>query len=191
MYYSSKHIVDFEILRKRFSCDLNACKGACCTFEGGSGAPVNADEIANIKAVFPVVKKYLPVQHIETVERKGLFEQEGAEVFLQCVDRRACVFVMYEGAIAKCAIQHAHARGEVGWMKPRSCSLFPIRVHDGSPARLSFEFFQECHEAIIKGEKENISLVSFLEQPLRREFGDSLFEQLELPQTDSTIRIEA
>ena len=40
-------VVSFDVLREKFLCDLNACKGACCV-EGDAGAPVELDEIEKL-----------------------------------------------------------------------------------------------------------------------------------------------
>ena len=37
-------VVSFDVLREKFICNLDACKGACCV-EGDAGAPVELDEI--------------------------------------------------------------------------------------------------------------------------------------------------
>ena len=41
-------VVSFDVLREKFLCDLNACKGACCV-EGDAGAPVDLDEIEKLE----------------------------------------------------------------------------------------------------------------------------------------------
>ena len=37
-------VVSFDVLREKFICNLDACKGACCV-EGDAGAPVELDGI--------------------------------------------------------------------------------------------------------------------------------------------------
>ena len=49
-----------EVLNTRFSCDLEKCKGACCTFESEFGAPLHEDEVKIIGEILPVVVPYLP-----------------------------------------------------------------------------------------------------------------------------------
>lgn len=41
-------IVSFDILEKKFCCDLAACKGACCV-EGDAGAPLESGETERIE----------------------------------------------------------------------------------------------------------------------------------------------
>ena len=37
-------VVSFDVLREKFICNLDACKGACCV-EGDAGAPVELDDL--------------------------------------------------------------------------------------------------------------------------------------------------
>ena len=41
-------IVSAEIFKRKFVCDLAACKGACC-IEGDAGAPLTTEEVTNIE----------------------------------------------------------------------------------------------------------------------------------------------
>lgn len=43
-------VVSFDVLREKFICNLDACKGACCV-EGDAGAPVELDEIEKLEEV--------------------------------------------------------------------------------------------------------------------------------------------
>ena len=65
-------IVSKEIIEKKFICDLNSCKGACCV-EGDSGAPLLKSEIKDLQRVYPIVKEYMSDAGIEAVEEKGVF----------------------------------------------------------------------------------------------------------------------
>ena len=47
-------VVSFDVLREKFICNLDACKGACCV-EGDAGAPVELDEIEKLEEVLPVI----------------------------------------------------------------------------------------------------------------------------------------
>ena len=43
-------VVSFDVLREKFICNLDACKGACC-IEGDAGAPVELEEIEKLEEV--------------------------------------------------------------------------------------------------------------------------------------------
>ena len=58
MIFIKNILVSKEVLEKKFVCDLNSCKGACCV-EGESGAPLEKEEILKIKTAFKKVKKRL------------------------------------------------------------------------------------------------------------------------------------
>ena len=89
-------LVDDRIADVHFACDLGECKGACCTLNGGRGAPVTDEEVDETTVRIPVVKKYLPKEHTEWIERHGLVE--GAPGYL-CqhnagMSRHAFLFIM-------------------------------------------------------------------------------------------------
>ena len=44
-------LVNEEVLRKKFTCDLEKCKGACCTMESDYGAPLLGSEIEKIEMI--------------------------------------------------------------------------------------------------------------------------------------------
>jgi hypothetical protein len=75
-----------------------------------------------------VVKKYLPEEHIQEIEELGFMPSKSDEPMTQTVNRKACVFVYFDGDIAKCAIEKAYFNQEVDFRKPLSCHLFPVRV---------------------------------------------------------------
>lgn len=170
--------IDRKIISTQFLCELSSCKGACCTFPGGSGAPVRPDETDILQECWEQVKQDVPEAHRREVELFGLFEHDGEELTLRCHDDRACVFVTYDGDVAKCAIQNSYREGNLAWEKPISCHLFPIRVRHGSTDRLRFEEFSECRSALDAGREQRLPLVTFLEDPLRRAFGQNAYQKL-------------
>jgi hypothetical protein len=169
--------VDNSVSETRFACDLNACKGACCTFPGGRGAPLNDNEVSEIAQAFPIMKDYLPAVHLETIEQEGLIDGEPGNYATQCVDGKACVFVYYDGDIAKCAFERAFYEKKTTWPKPISCHLFPIRIRKEGK-EIQYEYFSECVPALARGEKEDIPLHRFVSAPLERAFGMIWYQQL-------------
>ena len=63
-------IFSFDILEKKFRCNLAACHGNCCRY-GDSGAPLSEDEVKILDEIWPVVRPYLRPEGIETIEKKG------------------------------------------------------------------------------------------------------------------------
>jgi hypothetical protein len=172
-------IVDKELLGVRFACDLAKCRGACCTLEGGRGAPLMDDEVEQIYRFFPVVEKYLPAAHLAIIEQEGLVEGIPGSFATICHENRACVFVYYDNSVAKCAFELAFLNGESSWRKPVSCHLFPLRVRPGTMPALRYEPIRECEPAVDRGESENIRLADFLRESLSTAFGQAWYAQLQ------------
>ncbi|MFA6455891.1 MAG: DUF3109 family protein, partial [Bacteroidota bacterium] len=134
--------MDESIAETKFACDLNACKGACCTFPGGRGAPLTDEEVKTITEVFPVIEEYLPVEHRIAIGRYGMVDGGPGNYATQCVDGKACVFVYFDGDIAKCVFERAFYEKKITWQKPISCHLFPVRIRkDGT--EIHYEYFSE------------------------------------------------
>lgn len=169
-----------SIAETKFSCDLNACKGACCTFPGGRGAPLQDEEIQEIQNAFPIIKDFLPQLHRSVIDEFGLVDGDTGNYATQCVEGKACVFVYYDNNIAKCAFERAFYEKKISWQKPLSCHLFPIRIGrtERNGKEIHFEFFGECTPALNKGKTENIALNHFVSTPLERAFGKEWTEQL-------------
>ena len=171
-------MIDSRIFSTKFACDLQACKGACCTFPGGLGPPVLQEEAEILQRAYDLLRAELPKEHTDVVDTFGLFEHHAKKLYLRCYNQRACVFVTYHGKIAKCSIQQAFQDGRFEWMKPISCHLFPVRVSGPHRKHLKFEEFSECAPAIERGETSGIALLDFLEEALVRAFGPEHYEAL-------------
>ncbi|MDH7514475.1 MAG: DUF3109 family protein [Bacteroidota bacterium] len=165
-------IIDYEVFSLFFCCDLTSCKGACCTFPGGMGAPVDEDELDILEKSFLVVSPILPKEHIDIVERFGLIDSSNGSYYIRCFNNRACVFVYFDGEIAKCSIQKAFLDGTLDWAKPRSCHLFPLRYDGFGGGRLRFEYFEGCAPALKNGKARNIPLLRFTADALVRIIGE-------------------
>ena len=168
-------LVDPDIVGAKFLCDLTQCKGACCTIESELSAPLPEPEIGELEKLLPIVKEYLPLDHILEIEEKGFWEARGGTYRTWCLNRRDCVFVYYEGDIARCSIERAYREGRIDFLKPLSCHLFPIKISVYRWPVLSFEQYHECKSAMIKGREENILLIDFCHDALRRAFGEEWF----------------
>lgn len=170
-------LIDQNISKTHFACDLERCKGACCTMPGQRGAPLLDEEVEEIERAYPIVKKYLSFRHKDTIEERELIQGRKGDHTTQVVDRQACVFAIFENGIAKCAFEKGYLNDEISWRKPLSCHLFPIRVAPGSPARLRFEEIAECRPALERGAKEQVSLAEFLRSALTRAYGDQWYQE--------------
>jgi len=177
MFAIGNVIVEDSVAVTRFCCDLARCKGACCTVEGGRGAPLLDQEIKTLKAILPKIRHYLKPEHLRLIDQEGPFEGTPGDYATTCYNHKACVFVMEEGGIARCAIEHAYMKGEIEWRKPLSCHLFPIRVRHFGGDILYVEKFSECQPAYSVGIKNGIMLYDFLREPLIRAYGEDWYKE--------------
>jgi hypothetical protein len=180
MFSVQKTTIDSPIAELKFACDLVQCKGACCTMPGPKGAPLTEPECNEIERAFPVIRKYLNDDHLRVIDEVGLMDRSGNEITTNCFEHRACVFVTYEGGVAKCSFEKAFFRGEIGWRKPLSCHLFPIRVAHDVEHHLRYESIPECSPALKRGEMENIYLSDFLKDSLVRLNGEAWYAEFQM-----------
>jgi hypothetical protein len=178
--------VDEAVTSSAFCCDLKACKGACCCLEGGRGAPLTDEEVPLIATAFPFAKEYLDIRSLDVIDREGLVEGYAGSFATPCIDHRECVFVYFDGGIAKCAFERAYNEGKTNWRKPISCHLFPIRLRHLGLTFLRYEQMPECLPAREYGAAANITLVDFLKDPLIRAFGEPWYMQLRDQQIEMT-----
>lgn len=171
-------LVSDELLDAPFACNLGACLGGCCV-QGDAGAPLEPEERAELERVFPKVKKYLRPEALRVIEEEGLWEEtQPGRYATTCVGKAECVFVTYEGPIAKCAIQKAYFEGRVDFPKPVSCHLYPIRIqHFGDFDTLNYEQIPLCNPARKQGCRSGMQVVDYLREPLVRKYGKAWYEK--------------
>ena len=171
-------LVRKEILDTRFSCDLKKCRGACCTLESEFGAPLLPEELEIIHNVLPIVKQYIPDDHLDKIEQEGFYDISDGEIMTKSMNGKACVFVFFEENVAKCSIEKAYIDGKIDFKKPISCHLFPIRVSNFGGELLRYEKFSECEPALLKGAEEKITVAEFCEDSLKRLYGSKWYSTL-------------
>lgn len=180
MFYQIDNVlVNKDISTTNFACDLDRCKGACCTFEGDFGAPLHHAEIAIMREIVPLILDMIPEEHRKIIESEGFHDDIDDELFTKSYNRRACVFVYYDGDIAKCSLEKVYYEGKTDWKKPISCHLFPIRISSFGGDILRYERFPDCEPALEKGKQEKTRMVTFLEEPLTRKYGQKWYNALE------------
>ncbi|MGE0562783.1 MAG: DUF3109 family protein [Flavobacteriales bacterium] len=174
-------IVSELLLDKKFVCNLNACKGACC-IEGDAGAPLEEHELEELENVFPYVKEYLTEQSIEALEQDLYTIDSDGDYVTQLVNNKACAFVFFDDKkIAKCSIEQAYLDGKISFKKPISCHLFPVRLKQfKSFLAVNYEEIEICGDACTLGSELGVKTYQFLKEPLIRRFGEEWFNELEL-----------
>ena len=172
-------IFSFDILEKKFRCNLPKCLGNCCRY-GDSGAPLNADEAHILSDIWVQVKTYLRPEGILAIEQKGTsvvdFENDNVTPL---IGNEECAYTAIKDNILLCGIEQAWSDGKISFRKPLSCHLFPIRIKYYSDFRaVNYEELAICSPARITGEREGIYVYEFLKEPLIRALGEDLYKDL-------------
>ena len=181
MIQIDKTILSTEVFEKQFTCDLSACKGACCV-EGSSGAPLEEAELEKLEEVYDTVKPYMRKEGIEAIEKEGFFvvDQDG-DYTTTLVEGKECAYVQFDdNGTAKCAIEQAWRDGKTQWAKPISCHLYPIRIkalkdYDA----INYHKWHICEPACDCGAKLKMPVFRFCKTSLIRKYGEEYYEQLE------------
>jgi hypothetical protein len=172
-------IVSLDIIEKSFLCDLEKCKGACC-IHGDSGAPLEDSETTILEEIFPIVKKYMREEGVKAIEKQGthIIDSDGDKV-TPLINGEECAYVIFDGEIAKCAIEKAWEEKEIDFQKPVSCHLYPIRITKYTKFdALNYHTWDICKCAVKLGKKENLPMYIFLDTPLIRKYGSDWYQQL-------------
>jgi hypothetical protein len=177
MFEIGRAVIEDDVGRAPFCCDLEQCKGACCYIAGGRGAPLEDDEVLEIQKAYPIVRHSLSESSIKTIETSGLVDGVQGDFATTCVDLRECVFVVFEEGVARCSFELAYEQGLLDWRKPISCHLFPIRIRTFGQDFLRYEEIPECEPGRERGNKGNVSLREFLKEPLVRKYGQAWYDR--------------
>lgn len=173
-------IVSDLILEKKFLCNLEKCRGACCV-EGDAGAPLQDTEIAEITKNLPAIKPFMNEDYARDIEQRGFWEMdpEGEKV-TTCQPGGACSFVFYRNGVVHCAIEEAWAAGKSDFRKPISCHLYPVRVKKYTTFEaVNYHEWDICNAACALGEEKNVPVFRFVKDALIRRFGAAWYEDLE------------
>ncbi|MDO8999596.1 MAG: DUF3109 family protein [Bacteroidota bacterium] len=179
----NKTLISEDLLDKKFVCDLNACKGACCV-AGDSGAPLEKEELQILESILDKVKPYMVKKGIKAIEKFGAYVIDGdGDYTTTLVSPGAeCAFVFFDdNKIAKCSIEQAYYDGKITWKKPISCHLYPVRItkHKEYDA-VNYDKWDICKPACECGAKLDVPVYKFLKEPLIRKYGKDWFKQLEI-----------
>lgn len=175
-------LVSLDLAERFFCCNLDACHGQCC-LDGDAGAPLEPGEADTIRGILPEIwDDLLPAAQRE-IEANGVsyIDCEGDEV-TALVEGGLCAFATTapDGSW-RCAIENACREGRIGFLKPVSCHLYPVRVkkYDSFTA-VNLHRWRICKSAEVLGRAKGLRAYRFLEGPLRRRFGDAWYDELKL-----------
>lgn len=173
-------ILSDDIKEQFFVCDLLKCKGACCV-EGDLGAPLEEDELDAMEDIYENVKPYLSSEGVKAIEEQGpyILDEEG-DYSTPTIGGKECAYAIYdEKGILKCGIEQAYFDKKIGYRKPISCQLYPIRVskYDEFEA-LNYDRWEICSPACDHGAALKVPVYKFLKDPLIRKYGEQWYEEL-------------
>ena len=172
-------IFSFDILEKKFSCDLPECLGNCCRY-GDSGAPLTEEEVDILDVIWSEVKPYLRSEGVAVIEAEGTsttdFENDRVTPL---IGKEECAYTILENNIFKCGIEKAWEEGKIVFRKPLSCHLFPARIkkYSGFNA-VNYQELSICLPAVECGNREGIYVYEFLKAPLIRAMGEETYNEL-------------
>ena len=173
-------ILSDEIFEEHFICDLSKCKGSCCV-EGDAGAPLEPEEIEQIKSVLPIIWDDLSKDAQELISKQGIsYEDYDGEQVTSIINGKDCVFTYVDDeGVTKCAIEKANREGKTDVRKPISCHLYPIRVQKlrGYTA-LNYSRWSICKPATVLGKVNGVKIYQFLKEPLVRAYGQEWYDQV-------------
>jgi hypothetical protein len=180
MIQVDKVLLSDQLFEEYFSCDLSACKGACCV-AGDSGAPLEEVEIPKIKENLKEILNYLPEKGKKSIEEKGVFEIDtDGEKVTPLNSGKECAFTVFnDNGIALCGMEAAYRDGKTNFKKPISCELYPIRVgklkhYDA----LNYHKWHICKPACDCGAKLKVKVYQFAKEPLIKKYGEEWYNQL-------------
>ncbi|MGF1565551.1 MAG: DUF3109 family protein [Flavobacteriales bacterium] len=181
MIIIGKTLVSDELFSEQFTCDLAACKGACCV-EGSSGAPLEDEELQILEDIYDEVRPYLRPEGIAAIEQQGFFivDQDG-DFTTPLVDDAECAYVVFDDSgTAKCGIEQAYRDGKVNWAKPISCHLYPIRIKELKDFdALNYHKWHICEPACACGARFKMPVFRFCKSSLIRKYGEAYYNELE------------
>ena len=118
---------------------------------------------------------------VKAVEENGISYLDDGEQVTTLVNKKECAFVFFDkNNIAKCAIESAHLKDKIDFIKPISCHLYPIRVKNYKDFQaINIHDWHICKPACDCGGKLNVPVFKFLKKAIIRMWGENFFDDLE------------
>jgi hypothetical protein len=170
-------IISLDLLECHFSCDLPACRGACC-IEGESGAPLEVEEVSIIEGLLPIIWEDLTPAARTIIDQHGIsYTDSGGETVAALINGEECIFAIRDHDGCHCAIESAYRLGRITFPKPISCHLYPIRVRRHATFRsVNYDRWEICPNT---DSSTALPLYKYLREPLIRKFGNEWYRMLE------------
>jgi hypothetical protein len=174
-------IISLDLIEKKFSCDLDKCKGACCV-KGDSGAPLTPEEVEILPVIIDKIKPFLRPEGVEAIALQGTHVIDGEdETVTPLVNGEECAYVVFENGIARCGIEKAYSAGAIQFRKPVSCHLYPVRVKRFDKfLAVNYDKWEICEPARVKGNDLELPVYKFVKEALFRRFGEDWYHHLSI-----------
>lgn len=174
-------LVSDDIADVEFVCNLERCKGACCV-EGELGAPLTEDELPVMHEIQQAIAPYLTKEGKEAIAAQGpyILDEDG-DYSTPTIGGKECAYAHYDAqGVLKCGIEQAYLDGKVGFRKPISCHLYPIRITKNKKGfeAVNYHRWSICSAACSLGRSLQVPLYKFLRDPLIRKYGMDWYNQL-------------
>ncbi len=182
MFLIQNTLVSLDVIEKEFCCDLDKCRGCCCV-EGDAGAPISEEEVKKVETILPLLLPEMTKEAREVVAKQGIsYLDPSGERVTSIVNDKDCIFARTDhNGWCYCLIEKAYNAGKIGFKKPISCHLYPIRLtRVGEYIGVEYHRWDICHCARQLGKKLHTPLYQFLREPLICRFGEEWYAELEL-----------
>jgi hypothetical protein len=175
-----KALVSFDVLQKKFCCNLRACRGACCV-SGDAGAPLTLTEAGDLEDYLDELSPYISAEGLLSIMEQGAFVYDtDGEIVTPLISHKECAFTVFADGIAFCAVEKAFLEGAVPFNKPVSCHLYPVRIksYDNYEA-VNYDIWDICNPAREEGSGTGIPVYQFVKEGLIRKYGPEWYDQLD------------
>lgn len=172
-------VISDEVWYKKFSCNLNLCKGACCKY-GDRGAVLFPEEIDRLTKLIPKLSNYLPKHIIELISNQLYEEHNGKFHIREIAPNYPCpLSITDENKTILCSLHFlaSNLKVSVTLLKPLWCQLYPLIVTD-TPTGCIINWHEGEH--CVSQSNANYVLLSFgntLSEAFGKEFIDNIKSQ--------------
>jgi hypothetical protein len=150
--------------------------------EGDLGAPLEEEELPVMNEIIDKVKPYLTPEGIKAIEAQGTYIlDEDGDYSTPTIGGKECAYSHYDGqGVLKCGIEQAYLDGKIGFKKPISCHLYPIRITKNKKGfeAVNYHKWNICSAACSYGKSLQVPLYKFLKEPLTRKYGVPWYNEL-------------
>lgn len=173
-------LVSEDILDAKFRCEFSECCGACCV-EGDAGAPLEKSEIEILEREIEKIKPFMSVEGLNALSFSGVYSCDLlGNLVTSLIHGKECVFTIFENNVARCAIEKAFFEKEIGFQKPISCHLYPVRISRSSDYdTINVHQWSVCINGWKQGKGQKIYLYKYIRDALIRKYGAIWYRELE------------